>query len=80
MIDISLYIGILLSMYLKVQTDRKKYKQNEYIPNSHVAQWGGIRTWENSGFHLRGCQMIVLYPNRTARWVLLHFESYKIFF
>ena len=24
--------------------------------------------------------MIVLYPNRTARSVLLHFESYKIFF
>ena len=42
-------------------------------------QWGGIRTRENSGFHPRGCQMIVLYSNRTAKWDFLHFGSNKIF-
>ena len=41
------------------------------------AQWACIRTWENPRFWLWWRQMIISYPNRTARWVLFHFWSYK---
>ena len=44
------------------------------------SQWARTRTWENPRFWLWWCQTIVLYPNRTAKWVLFHIWSCKIFF
>ena len=37
-------------------------------------------TGENPRFEIWWCQMIVSYANRTDRWVLFHFWSYKNFF
>ena len=48
--------------------------------NCTASQWARIRSWQNSRFWLWWRQMMVSYPNRTARWVLFYFWSYKIFF
>ena len=61
--------------YLYVQKDAKQNFGT--CEDSIWAQWARIRTWKNPRFWLWWCQMIVSYPNRTARWVLFHFWSYK---
>ena len=41
------------------------------------AQCARIGIGVNPRFEIWWCQMIVSYPNRTARWVSFHFWSYK---
>ena len=48
--------------------------------DASLAQWARIGIGENPRFEIWWCQLIVSYPNRTARWILFHFWSYKIFF